>query len=293
MSKRIIEIGNAAFLRIQHQQLVIEKKKVVVGSVPVEDLAALVLADPQVVLTHAALGFLLSQGVAVVSCNSKHQPVGMFLPLQGNILQGERFARQAALKQPSKKSLWKQIIKAKVRLQAKVAQDVAGKENLSPLLSKIRSGDPTNIEAQAARRYWPLIFPEQFRRDRESTDQNRFLNYGYAVVRALVARSLCAAGLHPGLGIHHRNRYNDFALADDLMEPYRPYVDLAVWQLVQDGQAQAEMDQSIRKRLIEVVKHTVRMGGDQLPLQNAVQKAAQSLATCISDGSRQLLLPDG
>ncbi|GAB4196409.1 MAG: type II CRISPR-associated endonuclease Cas1 [Wenzhouxiangellaceae bacterium] len=293
MSKRIIEISNPAYLHIDHRQLVIEKDKQRIASIPVEDMAALVLATPQVVMTHAAIGFLLSQNVAVVSCDGKHQPVGLFMHLQGNVLRGERLSLQSEMKYPLKKSLWKDIVKAKIRLQAKVASDVCGSENISPLIRKVRSGDPDNIEAQAARRYWPRLFPDQFRRDRDADDQNRLLNYGYAIVRALVARSLCAAGLHPGLGLHHRNRYNDFPLADDVMEPYRPFVDLTVWQLVEDGLGQAEMDTDIRKRLIEVVKHPVKIGGDQAPLQNAIQKTAQSLAACISEKGKPLLLPDG
>lgn len=293
MSKRIIEIGNAAFLRVHHQQLVIEKEKQVIASIPVEDMAALVLSDPQVVLTHAGLSFLLENQVAVISCDRRHQPVGLFLPLQGNSLQGERFACQWALSKPARKRIWKEVISAKLKIQAKVAKDLAGKENISPLISKIRSGDPNNIEAQAARRYWKLLFPEAFKRDRYGDDQNRFLNYGYAIVRSLVARSICAAGLHPGIGIHHRNRYNDFPLADDLMEPFRPFVDLHVWQLVQDQGSDAEMTQDNRKRLIEVIKHTVSVQSERLTLQHAVQKAAQSLAQWMVTGEKQLLLPDG
>lgn len=185
----------------------------------------------------------------VVTSDARHQPTGMLLPLAANTLQTERFAAQAALNQPLRKQLWKQVVQAKIRWQAKVLHDITGSDALlTGLVRKVRSGDPENVEAQAARRYWSRLFPEGgFKRDRDAVDQNRYLNYGYAILRALTARSLCAAGLHPSLGIHHSNRYNAYCLADDFMEPFRPFVDLRVYRLVGEHGNERSLDGELRR----------------------------------------------
>lgn len=294
MSKRIIEIGTeGCYLSYRYQQLIIERDKQQIGSVPIEDLSAVIIDHPQTLITQYCLSELVQANVMVISSNQSHHPIGLFMPLDSNTLQTERFAAQVELQKPVKKALWKQLIQAKIRFQGRVLQDLTGNDaGLSVLVKKVRSGDPANIEAQAARRYWSRLFKgEGFKRDRDAPDQNRFLNYGYAILRALVSRSLCAAGLHPSLGIHHHNRYNAYCLSDDVMEPYRPYVDLHVWQLIQACDANAELDQELRRQLLELISYKVTVNEEQLTLQGAIQKSAQSLAQVMLGERKTLMLP--
>ena len=293
--KRIIEIGQeGAYLKLQHKQLIVQRDGEKVGSVPIEDMSALIIDHPQTVITQACLSELVGNNVMVISSDLKHQPIGLFLPLESNTLQSERFSAQASVAKPVCKRLWKQLIRCKVALQAKVLKDLTGNDaGLSVLSQKVRSGDPDNIEAQAARRYWSRLFPEdKFKRNREGEDQNRFLNYGYAVLRALVTRYLCAAGLHPSLGIHHRNRYNAYCLADDVMEPYRPFIDLKVWEVVEQFGAEAEMSQDLRAELLSFVTRPVNVGNEQFTMQGAIQKTAQTLAKVFLGSEDRLALPD-
>lgn len=295
MTKRIVEVATeGCYLKVRHDQLVIEQEGVEVGSIPIEDMSALVIDHPQTLITQAVLRELVKSNVMVVCSDNKHHPIGLFLPLDSHTTQTERFAAQVELGLPTKKNLWKQIVQGKVRGQARVLHDVTGNDaGISQLVKKVRSGDPNNIEAQAARRYWSRLFTsEQFKRDRFAEDQNRYLNYGYAVLRALVSRSLCAAGLHPSIGIHHKNRYNSYCLADDLMEPYRPLVDINVWQIVEDHGHETEMDREIRRRLIEIIKREVSIDGEKLTFQGAVQKSAQSLARIMQGQEKLLSLPE-
>lgn len=294
MTKRIIEISSeGCYLSYKHEQLVIRREDQEIGRVPIEDMAALIIDHPRTTLSQPVLSALVSAGVMVVTSGEAHQPIGMFLPLQGHVTQTERFIAQAELAKPTKKSLWAQIVKAKIAMQAKILGDLTeGDGGLGALRKKVRSGDPDNIEAQAARRYWPRLFPEgAFKRDVEAGDQNRFLNYGYAILRSLTARSLCGAGLHPSLGLHHRNRYNAYCLADDLIEPYRPFVDLLVYELVGVYGAEAELGKEHRAAILELLTWEVNMGKETYSFQGAVRKSAQSLANVIIGQAKQLVLP--
>lgn len=295
MSKRIVEVATeGSYLKLRHNQLIIEREGESVGSVPIEDMSALIIDHPQTVITQAVLSELIKANVMVVSSDEKHHPIGLFLPLDSHTTQTERFASQLNMGQATRKNLWKQIVQAKVKGQARILRDVTGADaGISQLVKKVRSGDPDNIEAQAARRYWSRLFDSgRFKRDRLAEDQNRYLNYGYAILRALVSRSICAVGLHPSIGIHHKNRYNSYCLADDLMEPYRPLVDLNVWQVVEDFGHDNEMDREIRRRLIEIIKREVVMEGEILTFQGAVQKSAQSLARVLQGYDKLLSLPE-
>ncbi len=295
MTKRIVEVATeGCYLKVRHNQLIIESDGKEAGSIPIEDMSALVIDHPQTLITQAALSELIKANVMVISSDEKHQPIGLFLPLDSHSTQTERFTAQLELGAPAKKNLWKQIVRSKVRGQARVLRDITGSDaGIGQLAKKVRSGDPDNIEAQAARRYWSRLFDsERFKRDRFAEDQNRYLNYGYAVLRALVSRSLCAAGLHPSIGIHHKNRYNSYCLADDLMEPYRPLVDINVWQIVEDHGNDSTMDREIRKRLIEIIKREVQMADEKLTFQGAVQKSAQSLARVMQGQEKRLSLPE-
>lgn len=294
MTKRIIEIGaEGAYLHLHLRQLVITRDGDDIASIPMEDMAALILDHPRTVISQACLAALLDNNIMVVTSDARHQPTGMLLPLAANTLQTERFAAQAALNQPLRKQLWKQVVQAKIRWQAKVLHDITGSDALlTGLVRKVRSGDPENVEAQAARRYWSRLFPEGgFKRDRDAVDQNRYLNYGYAILRALTARSLCAAGLHPSLGIHHSNRYNAYCLADDFMEPFRPFVDLRVYRLVGEHGNERSLDGELRRELLSIVKQTVDMEGETVTLQGALNKVAQSFVKVVLGENQRLLLP--
>ena len=231
-------------------QLVIQRREQKDVTLPLEDIAALLVGHKAVVYTHAALAGLAERGGVFVPCDDAHLPVGMMAPLRGHHLQSERMARQAAAPLPTRKRVWQQIVRAKIRAQGRLLLALRGDDRGLPGLAEtVKSGDPSNVEAQAARRYWPILFDDKtFRRDRDETDQNRYLNYGYAVLRALVCRAVCGAGLHPALGLHHHNRYNAFPLADDLMEPFRPVVDGAVVRVVAPAERWAAVQRHARGR---------------------------------------------
>jgi len=294
MGKRIIEISSAnRYVKYQYQQLKIMQDSVELGSIPIEDMAALVIDHPQTRISQVLLAELLNNNVMVIISDSKHQPVGMMLPLQHHTTQAERFDQQIILKQSTKKRLWKQIVQNKIRQQSNVLKSVNHHDNgLALLIPKVKSGDPTNIEAQAARRYWQKLFSKDFRRDRFNDDHNRFLNYGYAILRALTARNICASGLHPSFGLHHHNRYNAYRLADDVMEPFRPFVDIHVYELLSEYDSDTELNTAIRKSLLQVIQYKIKVEGELLTLQSALQKSTQSLARIISGANEILVLPD-
>jgi CRISPR-associated protein Cas1 len=291
---RILEIAESpARLRVERHQLVIESGELS-SRVPLEDVAVLVVAHPQVSYTQAVLNELLAQGGAFLTCDERRMPSGLLLPLSGNSVQTERFQRQINLSKPKSKQLWRQVVCAKVAMQAALLQQRLGGDcGLSKLLPSVRSGDPTNIESQAARRYWTALFGSDFRRDRAAEDHNRLLNYGYAVLRAAISRAIVAAGLHPTVGLHHHNRYNPFCLADDLMEPYRPIVDRAVARLVDAGDAVPEPTQFVRAELLRALTTNVLLGCERRTLFDAATRTAASLVQCVCENGDELALPEG
>ena len=296
MSKRIIEISReAGYLKFKNHQLIIERNGDNVASIPIEDVSVVIMDNPQCTITQVCMRELAKEQVMLVCSDERHMPNGLLLPLDGHSLQGERFVNQANLAKPTQKQLWKQVVCAKVSMQAKVLSNITGSDaGIKQLKRKVRSGDPDNIEAQAAKRYWPRLFEDsEFRRNRYAEDQNRFLNYGYAILRAIVARSIVATGLHPCLGINHKNKYNAYPLADDLMEPYRPFIDLITWQLVQHYPEHTEIVQHVKKELLSMVKFSVTLAGEVYTLQGAITKTAQSLSKVVMGDGDKLLLPNG
>jgi len=299
MRDRIIEIAEQpARLRIEHRQLVVDQSGDAAGDerhiyrIPLDDLAAVVVAHPQVSYTQAVLAELAAVGGAFVTCDRSRMPIGLLLPLDGHSVQAERFRKQMELPQPRRKRLWQQVVRAKVAMQAALLESRTGSDcGLLALLPGVRSGDPSNIEARAARRYWTALFGSDFRRDRDAADHNRLLNYGYAVLRAVTARAICAAGLHPSVGLHHHNRYNAWCLADDLMEPFRPIVDRAVAELVDGCESVPEMDQETRAALLGSLTGRVEIEAEQRTLFDALARTAASLANVISTGAGELDLP--
>lgn len=241
-------------LSVRHEQLVVREGDAEVATTPLAEAAVAIVASPRLTCTGATLAGLMRHGGSVVVCDDTNTPVGMMLPLGANQQQTRRVLAQTAASRPTNKRLWKQIVRAKIAAQAYTLELHTGERSGLPrIAARVKSGDPENMEAQAARRYWPALFGPDFRRRRDADDHNRLLNYGYAVLRAAVGRAVCAAGLHPSVGIHHRDRHNSFCLADDLMEPYRPVVDDAVADLVNDYGPNAPLDRETKARLIAVL----------------------------------------
>jgi CRISPR-associated protein Cas1 len=295
MNNRILDLSSApARLHVRTAQLLIEPDAGPPVTVPLADIAVLVVAQPQVRYTHAVLSELAAAGGVFVACDRACLPVGMLVPLAGHCLQAERFAAQARASLPLKKRLWRQIVRAKIRAQAQLLADLRGDDRgLAALVSLVRSGDTANVEARASRRYWPaLMNSPQFRRRRDGADANRLLNYGYAVLRAIVARAVCAAGLHPSLGLHHHNRYDAFLLADDLMEPLRPLVDRVVAEVVAQRGLQVELDAAVKRDLLMALTGRILVDGQQRTLFDAASRTAVSLADVFLDQADRLTLPE-
>jgi CRISPR-associated protein Cas1 len=252
------------------------------------------LDHQQITLTQALLAKLLANNVAVISCDDTHHPTGLLFNLDGHTLQSQKFRAQLEASEPLKKQLWQQTIEAKISNQAALLQEErAEPAYLLTLRKQVKSGDTDNCEAKAAGYYWKHLFPDflAFSRERYGPPPNNLLNYGYAILRAVVARSLVASGLLPTLGIFHRNQYNAYCLADDIMEPYRPYVDRLVCHLICFNGRFLEMTPSMKKQLLELPATDVWIDGQKSPLLNAVQRTTASLARCFEGKSRKLLYP--
>ena len=261
-----------------------------VGRVPLEDIGLLILDAIDTTYTHHVLIQALQAGAVIVPCGQDHLPVGLYLP-QNNTLQTQRIIAQTSALLPLKKRLWKQLIQAKVRHQARVlGVDTVAGGMLVNLAKEVRSGDPTNIEAQAARKYWPVLLGPSFRRNRDGDPPNNLLNYGYMAMRACVARAICGAGLHPSLGLHHHNRGNPFCLADDLLEPLRPIVDREVRQLV--GQGQKHICRDTKVRLLSLLTVEIEVAAIRGPLMVAIERMTASLVRCYAGEQKSLELPD-
>ncbi|MGH7935817.1 MAG: type II CRISPR-associated endonuclease Cas1, partial [Chthoniobacterales bacterium] len=262
-------------------------------TIPLEDIAVLIVSHPQVSFSHAVLSGLAVAGGIFVACNEKHLPVAMLLPLVTHSLQTERFAAQASVALPVKKRMWQDIVRAKIQAQGRLLEERIGSDcGLGSFARRVRSGDTGNLEAQAARIYWQKLFSGNgFRRDPDAGGVNACLNYGYAVLRAIVARAICGAGLHPSLGVHHHNRYDTFCLADDLMEPFRPIVDRAVTKLGDLPGADFPLDRESKRALLECLVGRFSAGGESRTLFDWLSRSAASLAAAIEGRGDQLDLP--
>lgn len=309
MIKKTLCFNNPAYLSMRDEQLVIklpevEKtgnlsetfKRSIEVTRPIEDIGVLVLSHTQITITSGALEALLENNCAVITCDSKSMPVGLLLPLVGNTTQNERFRDQIDASQPLRKQLWQQTIQYKIRNQAAVLAQCANAEIKCMLVwaNEVRSGDPDNLEARAAVYYWKSLFGNipGFIRDREGIAPNNLLNYGYAILRAIIARSLVASGLLPTLGIHHHNKYNAYCLADDIMEPYRPYVDRLVYDIVEQYGENVELSKDIKSELLSIPTLDVVVGGKRSPLMIATSQTTASLYKCFSGELRKIAYPE-
>jgi CRISPR-associated protein Cas1 len=291
---RILDFSDSpARLSVRHNNLVVEPQDQPATTMPLSDIAVLVVSHPQVRYTHAVLAGLAASGGIFITCGQNRLPVGMLLPLDAHFTQVERFTAQASASKPLKKRLWQQIVRAKVLAQARLLEELHGSDfGLSKLVPQVASGDPSNIEARAARQYWQLLFGDkEFRRARDLEDQNTLLNYGYAVLRAIVARAICSVGLHPALGVHHHNRYSSYPLADDLMEPLRPAVDRGVVEMVRRHGDWIPLNPSIKRELLGYLLGRFDFEGEQRTLFDLAARTASSLVDCFMNQGRQLCLP--
>ncbi|MBX3728283.1 MAG: type II CRISPR-associated endonuclease Cas1 [Candidatus Sumerlaeia bacterium] len=291
MTRRTIEVsGHDVHLSLAHHQVKITRGGEAVGSVPAEEVALLIVDTPTASYTHPTVVELLAQGAAVVFCGPDHLPAGIALPIEGHHLQAERFRAQMEASLPTRKRLWQQIVAAKIAAQASACTDDAVRRRLEVLRTRVRSGDPANVEAQAARFYWGAWMPEiGFRRDRDGPFPNGLLNYGYMMMRAALARALVAAGFHPSFGLRHTNRYNAFALADDFVEPFRPLVDCQVRQLARN--ASGAIGRAEKQALLSLLTHPTDSAAGTGPLINALEPLCISLHRCLLGEERTLAIP--
>lgn len=292
MIGRIVEIaGDGRYLSLDRGFLVVSHKGEEMGRTPIDDVSALIGNAHGLVYSNNLLVALAERNAPFVLCAANHKPVGLLWPVESHHRQAARMDAQIRASAPLRKRLWKQVVQAKIGMQAAVVGFWGGSEPpLRRLVSKVRVGDPSNIEGQAARLYWGQLFGKDFRRNRDADGVNAMLNYGYTVLRALVARQVMAAGLHPGVPLHHANEGNAMRLVDDLMEPFRPLVDATVRRISEAGAT--ELDEAIRRELAVLGTRSLRTGRGISPVSIVVQRLAVSLAQTYEDSAKRLELPE-
>jgi CRISP-associated protein Cas1 len=283
----------AAYLSVDLDRLVVRRERAPVVKVPLEEVAVLIVSHPQVTYTQAVLAGLAAHGGMMICCDRQHMPVGMLMPMHGHFAQTPRFAQQADAPKPLRKQLWRQVVRAKLRAQAALLRDLHQHDGgLGGLVAQVKSDDATNVEAHGSRIYWQHLFGEQqFRRQRDGEPPNGLLNYGYAVLRAVVARALCATGLHPSLGLHHHNQYNAFNLADDLMEPLRPLIDRTVYHLVAKHGTTLNVNPTTKPALIRAATGRYLAEHENRTTFDLAAKTAQSLVKVLEKRAGKLYLP--
>lgn len=299
MIKKTLYFGNPAYLKKELDQLKIEfpsEESKAARTIPIEDVGIVILDNPRVTITQALLAALIENNSALLSCDSRHMPSGLFMPMSANHTYTEKLKYQLDSSEPLRKNLWQQTVKAKIDNQA-LALRVKGKEveRMQYWSSKVRSGDPDNYEGRAAAYYWSQLMDtsDTFRRGRFEEPPNNLLNYAYAVLRAIVARSLVGSGMLPAVGIHHRNKYNPFCLADDIMEPYRPIVDLLVLDVLEmfDDDEIEQLTPRVKQELLVLPTLDVCIEEARSPLMVAMQRTTSSLMQCYEGEKRRISYP--
>lgn len=299
MIKRTLYFGNPAYLSLKLEQLVVrmpdsQDNMETVRTIPIEDIGILILDHKQITITQGLIEKLLDCNCALITCSSNHLPVGLMLPLYGNTIQNERFRYQLDASLPLRKQLWQQTIQAKIANQAAVLKYATSSihNNMQVWATDVRSGDSANMEARAAAYYWKTLFQDidGFVRGRDEDEPNNLLNYGYAIVRAVIARALVSSGLLPTLGIHHHNRYNAYCLADDIMEPYRPYVDRTVFDICRKGKP-LKLTTELKRELLSIPTIDVIINDKRSPLMVAATTTTASLVKCFTGEMRKISYP--
>jgi CRISPR-associated protein Cas1 len=290
MIKRSILIENKAAIHSRNLQLLV-KTETRETTIPIEDIGFLLIDNSETYLSINAMNLLVENNAAVIICGKNHLPNGMFLNLNSHHVQQEIFKKQLEASVPLKKQLWQQTVMEKISNQGILLKRISGSNNpLQTYSQKVLSGDTSNMEAAAASYYWKALFEFNFKRNRFGDYPNNFLNYGYAILRAAVARALAASGLLNTLGIHHKNRYNAFALADDIMEPFRPLVDEKVMEIMQNFDSE-ELNTEIKAELLSILTRTVYFEDEKSPLMVALQRTASSLQKCFYGEKRKINYP--
>jgi CRISPR-associated protein Cas1 len=309
MIKKTLCFSNPIYLSLRNAQLVLHlpevedngtlpetMKKEAERTIPIEDIGVVILDNRRITVTSGVLEALLENNCAVITCDQKSMPVGLLLPLCGNNTQNERFRSQLDASLPLRKQLWQQTVKQKILNQEHILRTNTDKETncMRVWANDVRSGDPENLEARAAVYYWRNIFADypDFVRDREGIPPNNLLNYGYAILRAVIARSLVGSGLLPTLGIHHHNRYNAYCLADDIMEPYRPYVDQLVIDIINHNDDVSVITKELKIQLLGIPMLDVVVNSKRSPLMIATQQTTASLAKCFAGETRHISFPE-
>lgn len=286
--RRIVEIVNKSYVSTKNNQLQISQNGELVGCVPLEDLGVLILNDPSCLITQQAIVASQQENIAIVFCDQRRNPISTLLPdTMGNTLHTKVLRDQISAKESTKNRLWQCIVREKLRNQANLLKKLDRNHlYVSRLISKVKSGDSTNLEAQAARHYWKQLFGPDFLR-RADTPINAHLNYGYAIVRACIARSIAATGLHPAIGLNHRNQYNPLVLADDLIEPFRPWVDEIVYEMTKTH-GELELNQNNKRKLLQILETKVIRNDERLPLMSAFERLAADLKKALSENQKSI-----
>ena len=293
MIKRVIDISQPSYVRLKNKQLQVEREQEVLATIPVEDIGILILQHPAIVMTQAAIIACQENNTVLVFCDKQRLPYSVLLPVSdGHSLHSKVLRHQMEITEPHRKRLWKQVVQFKITEQA-LTLHLLGKNDkpLARMIRQVKSGDPENHEAQAAQKYWKLLMGDDFRRDPQSGAMNAVLNYGYAIVRAMVARSIVGTGLHPALGLHHHNQYNGLCLADDIMEPFRPWVDHCVYRMLEEMDGVPEINKETKARLLGLLSETVIWEEKTLPLMTACHSLAARLKQAYTEKSTKLIYP--
>jgi len=296
MIKHTLYFSNPCFLRKKDMQLNIsfpEEEKKDDSAVPIEDIGLIVLDNPHITLTNALLMALNENNAAIISCDKSHLPLGLMLPMFSHNTFTEKLQFQLEASQPLTKNLWQQTVIAKIENQkALLEREGIDIKKMDFLITEVKSGDPGNVEGRAASYYWDNLFGSgEFLRSRFGEPPNNLLNYGYAVLRAIVARSLVASGLFPSIGIHHRNKYNPYCLADDIMEPFRPFVDSLVLAIARANPEMEDLTPDLKRQLLQIPVIDVVIDDKSSPLMVGIQRTTSSLASCFEGDLRKILYP--
>lgn len=293
MTHRIIDVSSEnTRLRVKHNQLMIIREDGNTNAIPIEDISMLLVNHPSITISQSVICKLAEQKVATLFCSTDQMPTALTLPLIGHNIHPARLNQQIAINKPLKKRLWQSIVKCKISRQGDVLTYFTGQDaGLYEMAKRVSSGDKKNLEAQAAQRYWPRLMGKSFRRNRQADDANILLNYGYTIIRSMVARSLCTTGLHPALGIFHHNRSNHFALADDMLEVWRPFIDRKVREQFSDFHS-SQFNTEAKAQIISTLMETIQFDHQSFPLNLAIERMIVSLTKSFEEKENRLKLPE-
>ncbi len=290
--ERIVEINLNAKLSVKHKQLVI-RTDIDTSTVPLEDIAVIMLADSQITVTNYLLSSCSANNIAVIVCDPRKLPVSVLMPLTGNSLHSKVLLLQANMNSQLKNRIWKQVIKAKISSQIAILEKRdKNSKLLKAIRTRVKTGDSENCEARAAAIYWKELFGKKFVRDFEKGGINACLNYGYAVIRAVTARAIVGTGLHPSLGVHHHNQYDSFCLANDLMEPFRPLIDNFVFELNYRNNVTEELNRECKHYLLSALNMHLNISGESYPMFTALERFVNSVKQVMMKNQKEILIPE-